>query len=444
MSDVKLKFYETTQFRVKELTINFENGRKKEKIDISNIFEEINLYDNLFMPCTSAKILIRDSQNLFERIGLNGDEKVIIRMDKGESNTTLFDYKKEFVIYKITDRTTYNNNSQIYTLNLVNEDFMYSLQKRVNQHYKGLYSEIVTKVLKDYLKVSSGKGDTTNSGIGSIYPTKNLQDIVIPFLTPFDTIDFITRRAVSQKGSPDFVFYENPVLGYNFEPVSEIMQRDPSFNINFNPKNVNSSDKFTEFLGARDMKILSSFDTMDTIKNGAYVGKFVGFDTVTRTQNIIKMKDAFTQSGKHANKESNLIDVKFKNDKSAFDMTDSRTVTYPYALTRSQLKYIKENNSNMANVIDNTHEYMFQRKAIFSNLMQKRIQIALPGNFGLYSGAMVQVNVPRFGIKDQNATERDSLDETMTGKYLIIGTRHIIKTNKHETLIEVATDSNIK
>jgi uncharacterized protein YkvS len=174
------------------------------------------------------------------------------------------------------------------------------------------------------------------------------------------------------------------------------------------------------------------------------VGKFVGFDTVTRTQNVIKMKDAFTVSGKHANENSNLVDVRYKDNKSSFDMDDSRTVTYPYALTRTQLKYIKENNSSMANIIDNTHEYVFQRKSILSNLMQKRIQIALPGNFGLYSGALVQVNVPRFGVKEKNATARDLLDTTLTGKYLIIGTRHIIKTNKHETLIEVATDSNMK
>jgi hypothetical protein len=443
MSEVSFKRFETTQFRVKELSINFKNGGKKEKIDISSIFEEINLYDNLFMPCVSASIVVRDSQNLFERIGLNGDEKVIIRMDKGETETTLFDYKKEFVIYKISDRTSLNPNSQVYTINLVNEDFLYSLQKRVNQNYKGLYSEMLTKVLNDYLKVTSGKGDTTGSGIGNIYPTKNLQDIVVPFLTPFETIDFITRRSVSLSGSPDFVFYENPVLGYNFEPISEIMQRDSVFSINFNPKNLPGDNKEMEFLGAREMKVLSSFDTMDTIKNGAYVGKFLGFDTVTRTQNIIEMKDAFTQSKKHANKESNLTDVNFKNDKSAFDMKDSRTVTYPYALTRTQLKYIKENSSNMANVIDNTHEYIFQRKSILSNLMQKRIQLALPGNFGIYSGAMVQVNVPRFGTKEENASGTDALDTTLTGKYLVIGARHIIKVNKHETLIEVATDSNI-
>lgn len=444
MSEILTKFFQTTQFRILELSLNFKNGNTKEKIDISNLFEEINLYDNMFTPCMSANITIRDSQNLFEKIKLNGDEKVIIRMDKGESNSDFFEYRKEFIIYTITNRKNLNPGSQIYTINLVNEDFMFSLQKRVNQHYKTLYSEIVRKVLNNHLKVEGAKGNKTGSGIGAIYPSKNIQDVVIPFLTPFETIDFAAKRAISQKGNPDFVFYENNA-GYNFEPLSEILQRDFRFSINFNPKNI-ANDDYEEFLGAREMRVLSSFDTIDTIRSGSYVGKFVGFDTITRTQNILRIKDAFSQVQNHANKNPNLVEVVYKdavNKRSNFDSDNSRTVVYPFTLTRTQLQYIKEKNPSMSSVLDNTHEYVFQRKAIFANLMQKRIQIALPGNFGLASGVMVNVNVPKFAIKDPNVSYGDSIDKSLSGKYLIIGARHIIKYNKHETVIEVATDSNI-
>jgi hypothetical protein len=75
--------------------------------------------------------------------------------------------------------------------------------------------------------------------------------------------------------------------------------------------------------------------------------------------------------------------------------------------------------------------------------MQKRMSVALPGNFGLFSGEMVNLFVPRFGIKEHNATDKDSLDTTLSGKYIIVGVRHIIQYNKHETIIEVASDSNM-
>ena len=38
----------------------------------------------------------------------------------------------------------------------------------------------------------------------------------------------------------------------------------------------------------------------------------------------------------------------------------------------------------------------------------------------------------------------DKVDETLSGKYIITGVRHIIRFDKHETVIEVATDSTKK
>ena len=121
MSDLVLA--QTTQFRVKEVSITLADGKK---IDITGIFNEINLFDNMFVPCMSASIVIRDSQNLFDKIKLNGDERVKIKIDKNDDSTaSVFGYEKDFVVYKISDRINVNMASQIYVLNLVNEDFIF-------------------------------------------------------------------------------------------------------------------------------------------------------------------------------------------------------------------------------------------------------------------------------------------------------------------------------
>jgi len=434
------EFYltQTTEYRVKELSLVLSNG---ERFDISSIFEEINLFDNIFMPCFSANIMIIDSINLFEKLRLNGDEKVFVHLDKTENGPNSFEYKKEFTIYTITNRTSITPTSQVYTLNLANPDFLYSLQKRVNQTYKGTYSEIVSKILVDHLRVPKAVASGGKSGFGSIFPTNRVQELIIPSMTPFEAIRLLTKRSTSKNNLPDYVFYESPV-GYNFAPISELMTYDPSFEINFNPKNVEGNIS-KEFLGAREFKVLSSFNLFDTIKDGSYAGKFVGFDTLTRTQSITLVKNAYSQSPTHANPNPNLTNVINKENKSPFEMVNSRIVTYPFSVPRSQVAFIRENNPGSLSVLDNTHEYVFQRKALFSNLMQKRMQVALPGNFALFSGSLVQLNVPRFGIKEENASNKDAIDTTLSGKYIILGTRHIIKQNKHETLIEVATDSNM-
>jgi hypothetical protein len=435
----KLEIRQTLQFRIVELTLILSDGSK---FDISSIFEEINLYDNLFTPCMSASITIRDANNLFTKLKLKGDEKIYIQIDKGsemENMSNVFDYKKIFSVYKISNRLMVTPTSQIYTLHLINEDFIYSLQKKVDKKYKGKYSEVITNVLtsEEYLNVPNSTVTDGGSGIGNFEPSKGDYEIIVPFLNPFETIEYVTKRAVNNMNLPNYVFYENKI-GYNFVSLSTLFtQQDAFFDIQVRPKNVGDNLN-KDFLGAREFKILTSFDVVENVKSGAYAGKFLGFDTITRTQKVQKINDAFSLSeDKHANDETILSDFKNKANISAFDMYDSRVVTYPFQFTREQLAYIKENNPAMSSFVDNTQDYVFQRKSIFANLMQRRIQLVMPGNFGLLSGYMVNVTVPKFAITKNDET----IDETVSGKYIIIGARHIIRYNKHETIIEVATDS---
>ena len=62
----------------------------------------------------------------------------------------------------------------------------------------------------------------------------------------------------------------------------------------------------------------------------------------------------------------------------------------------------------------------------------------MPGNFQLTSGFNVDLTIPGFGAKVKGD---DNDDTSISGKYIIVATRHIITNNKHETLIEIVTDS---
>ena len=167
--------------------------------------------------------------------------------------------------------------------------------------------------------------------------------------------------------------------------------------------------------------------------DGVYAGKFVGFDTLTKTFKITSVKTVFEKD----NTQNNLADGLNKEKKKYSDMDDSRVVTYPFAMPRLTASYIQSNSAEEINFADNTQDYIFQRKAIFSNLMQRRLQLMMPGNFALFSGSTVEVTVPKYAIDDGRGTK----DTSLTGKYIIIGTRHVIRADKHETLIEVATDN---
>lgn len=435
---MSLTVTQSTQFTIEELILILPSNQK---YDLTGVFTEINLFDNLFMPCVSANILLTDANNLSDKLKLKGQEKIKITISK--ANDKMLRFEKEFVIYSLTNKKNINLTSSSYVLNLVSEEFVFSEQQKLSQNFTGLYSESVTRILNNYLRVPNASPSNGRSGVGVIYPTTTIQDFILPTITPFESINWITKRALwkNPKGgeySPDFLFYETAQQGYNFVPLLFLMDLDSAFEINVKPKNVDENVA-EEFLGARDVKVLSQFSLLDSVRDGVYAGKFIGFDTVTRTQKITTVKNVYesTVTNKRQFSPNLALNAKSKDRKDFTQMTDSRIVSYPFALPRTTVEYIKENDPEATSLIDNAELYVFQRKAIFSNLMQRRLQVAMPGNFGLFSGRMINLNVPKFSYNDGS---KQSLDKTLSGKYIITGTRHVIRYDKHETFIEVCTD----
>ena len=92
------------QFFVKEVAIVTKNGGK---LDIKKIFEEINIYDSLFIPVVNGTMLINDSVGLSNKLSFDGSETLLIEIAKEESSDVAT-YKKAFRIYKQTQRVNTN------------------------------------------------------------------------------------------------------------------------------------------------------------------------------------------------------------------------------------------------------------------------------------------------------------------------------------------------
>lgn len=421
---------QTTQFIVKELSLETKVGN----VDISEIFDKLDIFDNMFLSCMSGCVMIRDGRNLLNLLQLDGNEYIKIKILKSD-DLNIMQFEKRFRIFKISDIKNVNFTLKIFRLHFMSEEYLLSEQTKITKTYSGSYSSFVEKILTDTLKVSTGKSTGNKSGIATIHKSSGNIDSNIPTMTPFDTIVWISNRAV-YKTLPNYVFFENKE-GYNFASLDVLYSSQPICGINFNPKNINKYVGL-EMFGARKFKILSTFDVMTNITGGGYAGKFTGFDTLTRelqTNKIDYVNDIFNKM-KHPNKNPLL-----PKETDVNKQYDSRVVVYPYSLPRRNNDYVKKNNSKLANKTDNTEDYVFHRKAIFNALMQRRIQIVLPGNFDLCSGKLVEVYLPDYVSNDGG---NKNYDDSMSGKYIIIGTRHTIYFNRHETIIEVATDSTNK
>ena len=193
---MSLNLSQSTQFKIKDLTLITKLGN----VNIAGVYQEINIYDSMFMPCIRGEILIQDAIGLSSKLLLDGSEYLSMEILKGEeSGPTTF--KKTFRIYKQSNRENINQNSEIYILHFASEEMIFSEQKKVNQSFNGTYTDIVNVILKKYLGVTSKK-------LGLIENSKGLHTVIVPNLSPFDTMDWLSKRAVDSDSLPNFLFFE--------------------------------------------------------------------------------------------------------------------------------------------------------------------------------------------------------------------------------------------
>ena len=386
----------------------------------------------MFSPVISGSVLIRDSVGLSGRLLFDGSEVLLVDIVKDE-NSDIAAYKRAFRIYKQSNRINEGLNSEMYTLNFVADELIYSDQQRINQAYQNIYTQIVTKILETYLRVPQ------KDLKGFFQETFGIKKIVIPNLRPFEAIEWCAKRSVDNQNSPNFLFYQN-IAGYNFISLSSLLQKEDILEIKFEAKNLGESDAFDEISTARSFEVVTQNDMIEKTRAGVNAGRFIGFDPITRTisSKTVSFADHFTAM-KHGNKNPNFSVIQNRSGQTNENSFDARKSVSIFGAGRKFSNYIKRNDPASLSKIDDTENYIFHRKAIFANLMSKRIKVTMPGNFQLSSGFNVTVNAPLFAMKEPG---NDNKDVSLSGKYIIIGSRHIIGYDKHETIIEVATTSS--
>ena len=425
---MSIELQKSTQFKVNELVIVTKAG----PIDISSIYEEINIFDSLFSPVISGSVLLTDSIGLSGRLIFDGSESLLVDITKDE-NSDIASYKRSFRIYKQANRINEGMNSEKYTLNFVSDELIYSDQQRINQAYENIYSQIVGRILENYLRIPQ------KDLKGFFQETFGIKKIVIPNLRPFEAIEWCAKRAVDNQNSPNYLFYQN-IAGYNFVSLSGLLVKEDILEIKFESKNLSGSDAFDEISSARSFEVVTQNDMIEKTRAGVNAGRFIGFDPMTRSVNseTISFGDHYATM-KHANKNPNFSVIQNRGGETNENTFDARKTVSFFGTNRKFSNYIKRNDPASLSKLDDTENYIFQRKAILANLMSKRIKITMPGNFQLSSGFNVRVEAPFFGMKEKGDQNKD---ESLTGKYIIVGSRHIIGYDKHETIIEVATTSS--
>jgi hypothetical protein len=425
-------YFKSTGFRIRELKISTKDGTE---LDISQLYEELNIFDSMFQPCLSGNILIRDSSGLIHNLLLDGNEFLLINIGKTEEDVNSI--KKLFRIYKITDRQNINNNSETYILHFVSEEYVISTLTKITQTYASkTISEVARDIMIQYLKVPKDKMkySIVDSSLGIKSPDFRTK-------TPIDALTSLTKLAIDERGIPGFLFFEN-LFGFNFSSLGNLLAKKSVFNLNFNPKNLTSSTESSDFLGVRHFEVLQQFDTLKNIQGGVYGGKYKAFNSHTNQYVEFLFKyDSIGHPKSPENSSPSVGNIKTNEGstlESHYDAAIQHGTTY---LLADKNPTIAANDRDAAQERMDYENVVFQRKSIFSMLLSQRVKIVVPGNFLITSGNNVFLHVPKFSAG--KIPGEDPWDRTLYGSYIIIASRHMIKPNgTYETIFEACTNSS--
>lgn len=416
---------QSTSFDIDSIKITTNYG----EVDVRSMFMEINLFDGVLQPCMSGSILIQDAVGLVNKLAFDGSEFITISISKSQD---FLPFVKTFHIYKMSNRKAVNLNMEVYILHFSSEEFVYSEQQRVQQNYFEKHSDVVGKILKDYLAVGDNKIFVEES--------RGVRKTVMPKMKPLDAITWCAKRALDENYRPNFLFFEN-LQGFFFISLSTIMKNPAVANIKHSISNLGQQSMGNDFLSAKRIEVVSQYDYIDNTREGLYAGTFIGFDPMTRTYKKVRMDlNSNLGNSETANEYKNKSNYRNPGAVLNTKMFDSKITVFPYSQERENSAWLLYNDPVNTLTEDTPEKWMFQRNAILRNATSKVIRVSMSGNFGLTSGHNINMLVPVRGEKYDGDPD-DNLDMSLTGRYLIIATRHIIKYDRHETILELATDS---
>lgn len=168
-------------------------------LDVKNVVIDIDIFESIDKPYLTGNVIIMDDNDLYSQINFNGIQtiKLGFRLPEKEYKTI---YKK-FYIDKVVKNIRATDREATIMFHIIEDIGFVSEYININRVFSGKGSEILTNIVKDYFdrKVFFVGRDTV---IESQTPFK----VVVPNLTPVETINWILDRMSAEDGSPFYIY----------------------------------------------------------------------------------------------------------------------------------------------------------------------------------------------------------------------------------------------
>lgn len=447
---------------VKHVLIISQTGQVK---DIGKITLEVNIFQNINEHYIQAELVVSDSIAMLE--GFNGDRQRGIQGGYNGGEVVVVSYKTRdktlpfkthfFGLYDLTERQRVDEKNEVYILNCVSAEAYRSASRKISRAFgesKGnLISNMVKTVVDEFIYDKQIKDlhqnykNVLNIRIEkevNIDSTNGLQRLVIPNMTPDDTIDLFAREADNDNHIPYFMFYENS-LGFNFKDLNNLILTEPketytyvASNVEEESKKVNYNNNKKSESTVRDFQKIISYNVirqtniLGNVKSGLFKSKMINVDILKKNTSEVVF-DYENEYEKFNKLQKWKIPAQVEGIP-VINMMQSRTghdVCCPIFQAENHLPK-KINQTALRK-----QSYM---RHIFNTLME----VTVVGNSELDVGDVIELNIPNAStINKKDGTK----EKYLSGKYFITSIRHKFggtTGTEFTTFIECVKDTGIE
>ena len=409
-------------------------------VNILPIFKEISIFQHINLPTLTAEIEIEEATGFSEVFPILGMERLDVTF---RTKTGTGQFEKSFNVNSMTRKENVTNKRAVnYFLHCVSGEYFKSETIRISDAYNGTITSMINDIYKDYIKISTPRGTAFTEGgdpddLNVLTESSGQFKFVVPNWTPFQTIEYLLKKAVSTKSNAaNFVFYET-MNGFYLDSMDRLMEEDPWQVYHFSPVNVKpgGTRQFAyDFTSVTDFEIIRPFpDTLKSLQKGMYASKLITHDITTKeikVQTFDYMKEFASRNHLGITQMlplQGLVHVDGESKK-LHEAEDAVINVYP------KHTYLHDKLNQFQN---HAEDWIQQRCSDIQTMQSIEIQIKIPGNHALEVGDVVAFNPPQFK-PTENKLE---VNEYLSGKFLVTRVRHNVAKEYFTSIVTLSKDS---
>jgi hypothetical protein len=444
---MSVKQGQSQEYKILKAEITSE--KIEDGIDVAAQIGELKIFESLDKPYLTGIVGILDDHGVFQKsLKFKGTEKLSLTVQTLVGGEEEYTFDHEFIMTGIERKIRISDKSEVFIFSLIDIHAFIDSTIKLSKSYRGKIEDIITRIILGELNIEVDQSYITTS----IQP--DIQ-VIVPYLSPIQTIQWLVQRATTEHGSPYWVHASMFDSRIRISSFDGMYVKEP-FNLNlpflYSMASANSAAKLGPAAQSQIIKEIK-FENMENImrmvSSGAIGSQLTSTD-VFKNKNLVathkasetleKLKSAEiipSDSKQNVYDEEYLIDTIIDEPRPL----DEQTSRVMHSLT-SENTYYGINNYhdafNEAQVGDK-----LRNNAIRRLLEKNTIDITVTG-ISIFIRKVSVGDTVYVKIYNSDVNDESSLDEERSGIYLIRNAVHVFNDRQHNVTLTITKLNTIK